>query len=139
MIKDYSIGAIVIHDDSFLLLKYKSGHWGFVKGHKENGEKDEETILRELKEETGINKAKIIPGFEDSMQYYFKLHGDLVQKKVKIFLIEAHENDVQLSNEHEDFIWLPYKKALRRATFKNARILIMNARIFLKNTLKSYI
>ncbi len=145
MMRDFSIGAIVVYDDLFLLLKYKSesgskhGHWGFVKGHKEKGESDEETILRELEEETGIVDASIIPGFEDGIQYYFKLHDELIQKKVKFYLIEAHEKEVQISYEHEDYIWLPYQKALKKVTFNNARRLLKKAKLFMRSTLKSYV
>lgn len=139
MIDEYSIGAVVIYQELYLLLQYSSGHWGFVKGHKEGRESDEETILRELEEETGIEDAKIIPGFQDSMQYYYRLHNQLVRKRVKFYLIEVDEKKVKLSFEHEDFIWLPFKKALKKATFKNAKKIIKKAHFFLESTLKSYI
>ena len=42
MIKEYSVGAVVYNADQFLILKYGLRHWGLVKGHKEEGETDEE-------------------------------------------------------------------------------------------------
>ncbi len=54
-----SCGAIVFRDFSdtrkALLIKHiKSGHWSFPKGHVEGAETEEETALREVKEETGL-------------------------------------------------------------------------------------
>lgn len=38
-----------------LLVRYGQHHWGFPKGHVEDSESDEETALREIKEETGLD------------------------------------------------------------------------------------
>ena len=49
--------GIIVRDPSqkyLLVFGKKSGKWGFPKGHQEEGESEEETALRELKEETGI-------------------------------------------------------------------------------------
>lgn len=50
-----SCGAIVIDNDKVLIIKHKVGHVGFPKGHVEEGETEEETAIREVKEETGID------------------------------------------------------------------------------------
>lgn len=51
-----SCGAIVINDkDEILLIKHRVGHVSFPKGHMEEGETEEETAIREVKEETGID------------------------------------------------------------------------------------
>ena len=42
------------NDQVLLVFGRKSQKWGFPKGHMEEGESEEETALRELKEETGI-------------------------------------------------------------------------------------
>ena len=55
MIFEKSCGAIVINDDKVLLVKHNAGHIGFPKGHVEDGETEEETAIREVKEETGID------------------------------------------------------------------------------------
>ena len=55
---EYSVGSVIYRRENgkilFLLLHYVSGHWDFVKGHKEKDETDLETLKRETFEETGI-------------------------------------------------------------------------------------
>jgi|UniRef100_A0A6C0K664 8-oxo-dGTP pyrophosphatase MutT (NUDIX family) len=49
--------GIIVRDQSqkyLLVFGKKSGKWSFPKGHQEEGETEEDTALRELKEETGI-------------------------------------------------------------------------------------
>ena len=58
MKKEKSCGAIVYREKDgveILLIKHKNGgHWAFPKGHVENKETEEETALREIREETGL-------------------------------------------------------------------------------------
>ena len=48
-------GCIIIEDQKVLLIKQKDENWGFPKGHVEEGETEEETAAREVKEETNID------------------------------------------------------------------------------------
>ena len=61
MLREKSCGAVIFikKDDStkYLLLNYEAGHWDFVKGNVEPNETEKETVVRELKEETGITDA----------------------------------------------------------------------------------
>lgn len=126
-----SIGAIVFKDNEYLLLKYGLGHWGFVKGNVEKGETKEETIFRELKEETGITNAEIITGFEEEIEYYYSLKGDKIHKKVIYFLMKSNTKSVKLSYEHDNFEWLPFEKALKKINFRNQINLLKKANKFL--------
>ncbi|MHA2087259.1 MAG: NUDIX domain-containing protein, partial [Promethearchaeota archaeon] len=73
--EEFSVAAIVYKEKEYLLLKYGLGHWEFVKGHKEENESDEQTILRELEEETSITDAVIIKGFKEKYDYSFSFRG----------------------------------------------------------------
>ena len=55
MIKEVSAGVVVFKDDLVLIIKHKNGHIDFPKGHVEGNETLEETAIREVFEETGIN------------------------------------------------------------------------------------
>ena len=72
--------------DLFLLMQSPRGDWNFVKGHREYGESDEETLRREVYEETGIRKFKIL-GFVDNIRYSFlDKAGQSIKKEVSFYL-----------------------------------------------------
>src|SRR3989344_5864671 len=112
-----SAGAVIFHDDSkreFLLLHYESGHWDYVKGHIEKDESEIKTLIRETEEETGINEGdiKIIEGFREKIQYFYKHEGKLIKKEVVFYLAKSKTKTVTLSKEHIGFKWLSYEEAL---------------------------
>ncbi len=136
MIHEKSCGVVLYHvDDSglveFLLLHYPEGHWDFPKGHVEDGEEDMQTALRELEEETGFSDVKIVAGFKEKMHYFFTKKEGTVSKVVWFFVAKASHKDVKISHEHKDFEWLPYKAALKKLTFENARGILKKAKQFL--------
>ncbi len=139
--EEHSIAAIVFHneDDEYLLLKYGLGHWEFVKGHQDEGETDEETIFRELYEETSILDAKLVSGYKENYEYSFNWRGQPIHKTVTCYLIRSYTKDVKISFEHENFIWLPYRKALKRLTYNNAKKLLKKAESFRKSPLKRFL
>ena len=53
--KEKSCGAIILKDSKVLIIKQTSGYWSFPKGHVENNEKEEDTALREVKEEVNLD------------------------------------------------------------------------------------
>lgn len=66
----------------YLILLQSNGCWSFPKGHMDAGEKEEETALRELREETGLN-AQLIPNACVELGYEVR---PLVRKEVVLFL-----------------------------------------------------
>jgi len=92
-----SCGFIVAHrgvNDAleFLLIKSSRGHWGFPKGHMNQGESEMETAMRELKEETGITNIICIDDVYFETTYSPKEFGEVVLKTVKYFLGMVGEN-----------------------------------------------
>ena len=99
MPSEKSVGAIIFLKDKevkYLLLHYESGHWDYVKGHVEKGESEEETLLREAKEEAGLMDLKIIDGFKEKIKYFFKADGKLISKEVVFYLAETKTKDIKL-------------------------------------------
>ena len=131
-----SAGAIVFRRENkkiyYFLIQYGLGHWGFPRGLIEKKEKLEETAKREIKEETGIKDLKFLPGFKETIKYFFKFGGKNVLKFATYFLAETKEKKVLLSFEHKDFEWLPYKEALEKLTFKNSKEVLKKAHQFLR-------
>ena len=54
MKKEKSCGTIIIENNKVLLIQQTDNAWGFPKGHVENNEKEQETAIRETKEEINI-------------------------------------------------------------------------------------
>ena len=130
MAKERSYGAVVVRQDTdpqYLILQYGAGHWDLVKGHGMRGESEEETVLRELEEETGITQARFIPGFRQEVHYFFQRRAHTVYKEVVYYLIETPEEEVTLSDEHIAYQWLPHDKALQAITFANSRRVVAGA------------
>ncbi len=137
MPRERSCGAVVFRKNEqvkYLLLHYEAGHWGFVKGNPEKYESEEDTVRRELEEETGIIDAKFIGDFKEEISYFYRRAGQTIYKQVTYLLVEAQSDAVELSYEHVGYAWLSYQKALKRLTFKNAKKVLKKAHEFLQKT-----
>ncbi len=136
MIREKSAGAIVFHKgDSgieYLVLHYPAGHWDFPKGNMEKGESEEDTILREIREETGIVSVVPLPGFSRRIEYHYRRSDGLVFKTVIFMLARANVKTVKLSFEHQGYAWLDYQKALDRVTFENSKTVLREAKSYLE-------
>lgn len=135
MMNEKSCGAVVFAKNSteiiYLLLKYEAGHWDFVKGNVEKGETEQETAIRELREETGIIDARFLDDFRESIFYFYKRNGINVRKEVVFFLMETGNTRIKLSYEHVGFEWLSYENAIKKLTFRNARDVLQKANNYL--------
>jgi bis(5'-nucleosidyl)-tetraphosphatase len=128
--REKSCGAVVyLKNDEvkYLLLHYEAGHWDFVKGNVEPNETEQETVIRELREETGITDAKFIEDFKEKIDYFYKRQGTTIHKEVIFYLMETQTETVKISYEHVGYIWLNYQQAMEKLTFKNARDVLQKA------------
>ena len=135
MRKEKSAGAIVFRKEKepvYLLLHYEAKHWDFPKGHVEKNETDEQTVRREVAEETGIKDIKLIKGFKERIQYYYKLKSETINKTVNFYIARANTEKVTISFEHIGFAWLTYEKAMEKLTYKNAKEILEKANTFLR-------
>lgn len=136
--KEHSCGFVLFRqlEDKryYLLMHYKAGHWDFPKGHVEEGEEEEETARRELKEETGITRTSIVPGFKYEYEYEFGgRSGRATRSKLVTFrLARTDEYEVRVSHEHMGARWVPYSRAMKMVTFENARRMLGSAEAFLR-------
>lgn len=136
MPKEQSAGIVVFNKRDnqirYLLLHYQPGHWDFPKGHIEGKETDEETAIRETKEETGLKDIRIIPGFREDIKYYFRAEGRTIFKTVAFFLAETNSEEIIISPEHIGYKWLAFEEALKQLSFKNAKDILKKADEFIK-------
>ena len=133
---EHSAGAIVFRPERkqvlYLVLHYEEGHWGYPKGHIEKGETIEETVRREIREETGIVDIDLISGFKELTKYFFVFEGQRIFKTVVFLLAKTQTKKVELSFEHIGYEWLPYTPALERITFKDEKTLLEKANRFIE-------
>lgn len=110
------------------ILRWKG--WEFLKETVKKGETPRQTIIRGIKEETGIKKFKIIKRLNkqekwqvDGINYIiadtFLVRADM---KEKIFL-------KQEIIEHNDYKWLDKKNALRKLTWPKTKKLLKGIEI----------
>lgn len=128
-----SSGAIVYREIlggiRYLLIKNKrSSNWGFPKGHLEKGETKYDAARREVLEETGLH-IKIHLGFEGISKYKIK---NKVDKIVSIFVGTTEDTTTVIQEEEiENYIWLPFPRAMKQLSFKNDKDILNNAHDFL--------
>lgn len=121
-----SAGVILFREKNgireYLLLKYtfRTIFWSFSKGIIEKNETPLEAALREAKEETGLEKIKIIPGFEEKTSFFKQVEGKRVYKEVIWFLGKVFDNsDGKVSEEHEELKWFPTEEALKNLKYES--------------------
>ena len=107
MKKEKSCGAVVIKKENdelkFLIIRQTDGYWGFPKGHVEENETEEETSIREIKEETNID-VEIDNKFRKVITYSPK---EGVTKDVVFFIGKAISDDLKIDpNELLEAKWV---------------------------------
>lgn len=106
------VNAVIKNKDGsrFLVIKRKegihAGKWAFPGGMVEKGETAEEALKREVKEEVGLDIAKIIRKISE---YEYNRNEDSINKKEKsrgqCFLASAKNSNVKIGKDIRDFKW----------------------------------
>ncbi|EZA58429.1 hypothetical protein DMN91_007811 [Ooceraea biroi] len=103
----------------YLLMQtsYGEHHWTPPKGHVDPGESDMETALRETREEAGFRSSDLEIYEDAKHELNYAVNG--VPKIVIYWLAELLNPDksVKLSDEHQDFRWLPLREACDLAKY----------------------
>ena len=122
----------------FLMLEYDT-YWGFVRGQIEKEETIEETIRRETKEEANLSDIRILKGFKETQQWFYKLKGELRRKFAVYLLAEINEEEAQkvrISFEHKSFKFVKIDEALSLMRIKNEKKMLEKAAKFIKERSK---
>lgn len=121
-IYEKSCGAVVYrinekNDIRILLVKNHNGKcWTFPKGHIEIGENEQQTALREIKEETGLN-VEIVPGFRQTSNY--RPFGK-IRKTAVFFLAKAEKSIVSMQQSEIDYyLWVSIEEAMKMCRHEN--------------------
>ncbi|MBR4292229.1 MAG: NUDIX domain-containing protein [Clostridia bacterium] len=137
MIKEKSCGAVVYTavdgEIKYLLVQMMGGHYSFPKGHVESGESEEQTALREIKEETDLD-VSLDTAFRQSVVYSPYVG---CEKEVVYFVAYAKSREtVCQQTEIRRALWLSYDDAIEHVTFDNDKRILNEANEYLKKTLQ---
>ncbi len=116
-----SCGGIIFYktkqNTKILLVKNSNGrYWSFPKGHIEEGETEQETAIREIKEETGLD-VTIVKNFREISEY---CPFGKIRKRVVFFLARAFTDNVKIQEEEIDsYIWVDLQQARKLCSYDN--------------------
>jgi len=117
-----------------LLVHHLAGHWGFPKGHKEEGETPRQTAERELFEETGLNIVRIFSPQPLMESYTYQREGHSVDKEVHYFVAEVEGTISAQAEELHEVCWYSWQPAEQTLTYQEGRTLLERAATLLPKT-----
>ncbi|OGM31519.1 hypothetical protein A2803_02170 [Candidatus Woesebacteria bacterium RIFCSPHIGHO2_01_FULL_44_21] len=119
-------GVIIDKESNYLIVQltdYSEDHWNFSGGGIEEGESEEQTILRELKEELGTDKFEIINKSRSAISYDWPAHvvtNWFIKRgkshrgqEVRYFLVKfiGEKEDIKPDPEEIRYVkWVEYKE-----------------------------
>ncbi len=125
MRRKFSAGGVLFRNGEVLLIKNPSGVWTFPKGNIEEGEKPEETAVREVLEETGV-RGEVVD-YIGEISYWYQFEGEKVFKRVKYFLMRYVEGEPRPSWEVKDAGFFPVKEARKLLKYRGDREIFQKA------------
>lgn len=81
-------GGVVLNDNKDTLFIYRRGHWDLPKGKIDFGETEEHAAVREVTEETGLDKLSILHRLSSSFHVYTIGH-EWILKETHWFLMRS--------------------------------------------------
>ena len=108
-------------------VREKDGEtWTLPKGTPNAGESIEETALREVNEETGLDVRIVEP--VGAIEYFFVQGGTRIHKTVHYFLMEPLGGDLgRHDREFEEVRWVDLGEAEALMTFETERDIVARA------------
>jgi 8-oxo-dGTP pyrophosphatase MutT (NUDIX family) len=125
-----SAGAVILREIEGKLKIALAQHahttnsWVLPKGHVEAGETIEQTALREIYEETGLENVQLITHLGTIMRESPKSNGDVEEKTIHLFLAYAPGNSHPQLPTDPRFIevsWFSLQEALKLLPYESER------------------
>ena len=115
--------VLVVHQISYR----GDDFWIFPKGHAEGSESPQETALRELEEETGIEAVTLEPATSFSIFYSFKHEGVQIDKTVEYYLgyCEDRKTSITQPQEIKELCWCTWAEAEELFVHENLKTLLL--------------
>jgi 8-oxo-dGTP pyrophosphatase MutT (NUDIX family) len=121
-------GGAIHNEEGELLMIYRLGHWDLPKGKVELNESKEEAAVREVIEECGVNKPRIV-GVLPTTYHYYELKGQGILKRSFWFAMELAKNSPlkpQLEEDISQVIWCSPTtvQELKKKSYGNIRLVL---------------
>lgn len=121
---EFSAGGVVYRHGAegvevVLVGRRRERLWALPKGRPDGDEAPEETAVREVREETGL-EACVEQPVGDVTYWYTSADGQRVHKRVTYFLMRPVGGDVAAhDHEFDDVVWVHLSEAERLLTHRN--------------------
>lgn len=132
----FSAGGIVFRTDQGKLEVVLCGRdvptiWCLPKGTPDSGESIEQTALREVREETGLDVA--VEDKVGEIEYWFARPGARVHKRVVFYLMKVLGGSIdQHDKEFDRVSWFEAGRALQTLTYPNEATILGKALALVK-------
>lgn len=115
------VGALIIDEDRILLVKRKQepykGYWDIPGGFLEGGEYPENGLLREIREETGLEVRPI-----ELLGIFMDKYGPDADDTLNIhYLAEVIGGEAKAGSDAGELRWFSKKNLPKRIAFRNGR------------------
>lgn len=141
-VREVSAGGVIYRrrdDHVEVALIHTGRRWGLPKGHVEEGERVEETAVREVREETGLLGKLDRKLGQISYSYRGKSRGGRpvrIAKRVTFFLLEYMEGEVHSDDyEVEEARWFALDEALAKLSFATEQKMMRRAERLIRSRL----
>ena len=143
MADEKSCGAIVFTYENeirkYVIIRETGlyqGYCGFPKGHMEAGETEQDTAIREVKEETGLD-VELLDGFRKVDEHFLVREGRPNDKKTNVyFLAEYHDQELKAQDaEVSEIVLMDYQEVLKSLQYDESKRELTEAEIFINSSL----
>jgi 8-oxo-dGTP pyrophosphatase MutT (NUDIX family) len=115
-----------------LVLQHEGGKWMLPKGTIEAGETPEAVALREVREETGLSRVRVVSDLgQERYSFFWRTEDTFYDKTVHYYLLEFLGGEEPNPQREEGFVaveWVAVDEALGRIKYKETREIVRRAR-----------
>ncbi len=133
VVREPTAGGIVFRRNKqnqleILLIQDAKNRWTIPKGHIEEGETAKQTAQREVGEETGLTKVKVL-NWLGKISFRYRRQQSLVLMTTEIFLVKAlgDTNKIKPEDWMNGIKWFPTNEALDKIEYEDIGKIILLA------------